>query len=123
MKTYTNEAINAMNLAEVNEAIKAIENDGWYISAEMADRLCEEEAQRYTEANCALYYLYHRRGQLRRETKEYWEEEANRQIGYITKWTEEYNTTESAYKKAMLTKSIADAKEDLARAEKKLAEF
>jgi hypothetical protein len=123
MKTYTNEAINAMNLTEVNEAIEAIENDGWYISAEMADRLCGEEAERYNEANTTLRRLYNRKGQLRQETKEYWEEVANRQIGYITKWTEEYNTTESAYKKAMLTKSIEEAKKDLAKAEKKLAEF
>ena len=123
MKTYTNEAINAMNLAEVNEAIEAIENAGWYINAEMADRLCGEEAERYNEANATLRRLYNRKGQLRRETKEYWEEVAKKQADYITKWTEEYNTTESAYKKAMLTKSIEEAKADLARAEKKLAEF
>lgn len=112
-----------MTINEVNARIEAIENNPFYQSAEMADRLQGAEKEEYEKMCAELAVLYTKRAELKRQTKEYWEEVLARQEGYVAKWTAEKEETDSVLKKYNLTKSIEEAQKTIEMAKAKIAEF
>jgi hypothetical protein len=63
--TVTYEEIKAMTFADVNALINAIENDGGFISAMMADRLIGTEKKEYEHNEATLSMLRQRQAQLK----------------------------------------------------------
>ena len=122
MKKY-NYNTNEMTIEEINKAINTIENDPYYISALMADRLIGTEKEEY-EHNCnTLYNLRVALNEKRQQTVEYWEEvKADTQRG-IDKWTEELNNNPTAFKRYDLNRSIEDANKTINKANKKIEEL
>ena len=122
MKNYTAEQLNKMNLAEVEQAMADIENAGWYISAEMADRLHGTEREDYEQAKRTLTVLATRRYNLRKDTKEYKEECLAIKKKYLnTKEKNLENGFYGCYGKVGLLKDIQELREEIAKAEREIA--
>jgi hypothetical protein len=123
MKLYNADNIEELTLDQVQERIDEIENDADMISAEMADRLIGDEYREYNHNRNILYLLYGKKGELRRQTKEYWYEVINTQAKYIAHWSEELANNPTTYKKITLTRDIKEAEEVIQKAINTLAEM
>jgi gas vesicle protein len=122
MKLY-NYNTDEMTIEEITEAINTIENDPYYFSALMADRLIGTEKEEY-EHNCnVLYNLRIARRVLREQTVSYWQEVKESAKQGIDKWTEELAAKPTAFKRYELNRSIEDANKTIAKANKKIEEL
>jgi gas vesicle protein len=122
MKLY-NYNTDEMTIEEITEAINTIENDPYYISALMADRLIGTEKEEY-EHNCeVLHNLRIARRVLREQTVSYWQEVKESAKQSIDKWTEELAAKPTAFKRYELNRSIEDANKTIAKANKKIEEL
>jgi gas vesicle protein len=122
MKLY-NYNTDEMTIEEITEAINTIENDPYYISALMADRLIGTEKEEY-EHNCkVLHNLRIARRVLREQTVSYWQEVKESAKQGIDKWTEELAAKPTAFKRYELNRSIEDANKTIAKANKKIEEL
>jgi gas vesicle protein len=122
MKLY-NYNTDEMTIEEITEAINTIENDPYYISALMADRLIGTEKEEY-EHNCkVLHNLRIARRVLREQTVSYWQEVKESAKQVIDKWTEELAAKPTAFKRYELNRSIEDANKTIAKANKKIEEL
>lgn len=112
--------INEMNRAELEQAIRDIENDPAYISAYMADNLQGEEEKWYRQQHNLLCELY--RARANKRTKEEYETMLENILETLSNLNRQLAEETNVCRKYTLKQTIADFEKTAENYRKRIAE-